>query len=85
MYMGFLILAFSDLQDLYELRERIGEGTSGVVRRAINRVTGKQVAVKVKVVVVLWWSSVLLPPSGVSVAFFVSVTFVVSGAKVGTR
>lgn len=47
-----LLLAFSDGQDFYELRERIGEGTSGVVRRAINRATGKQVAVKVRFVIV---------------------------------
>ena len=34
-------------QDLYDVREMIGHGTSGEVRRAINRKTGKQVAVKV--------------------------------------
>lgn len=34
-------------QDLYDVREMIGHGTSGEVRRAINRATGKQVAVKV--------------------------------------
>lgn len=36
------------LQDLYDVREMIGHGTSGEVRRAINRTTGKQVAVKVR-------------------------------------
>lgn len=34
-------------QDFYDVREMIGHGTSGEVRRAINRTTGKQVAVKV--------------------------------------
>lgn len=34
-------------QDFYDVREMIGHGTSGEVRRAINRATGKQVAVKV--------------------------------------
>lgn len=36
------------MQDLYDVREMIGHGTSGEVRRAINRTTGKQVAVKVR-------------------------------------
>ncbi|CAM9933350.1 unnamed protein product, partial [Laminaria digitata] len=35
------------VEDLYDVREMIGHGTSGEVRRAINRTTGKQVAVKV--------------------------------------
>eukprot|EP00904_Undaria_pinnatifida_P009768 jgi/Undpi1/5921/HiC_scaffold_2.g01195.m1 len=35
------------VEDLYDVREMIGHGTSGEVRRAINRKTGKQVAVKV--------------------------------------
>lgn len=39
---------FLVLQDLYDVREMIGHGTSGEVRRAINRTTGKQVAVKVR-------------------------------------
>ena len=34
-------------KDFYDVREMIGHGTSGEVRRAINRTTGKQVAVKV--------------------------------------
>lgn len=35
------------VKDFYDVREMIGHGTSGEVRRAINRTTGKQVAVKV--------------------------------------
>ncbi|CAM9938226.1 unnamed protein product, partial [Hapterophycus canaliculatus] len=35
------------VEDFYDVREMIGHGTSGEVRRAINRTTGKQVAVKV--------------------------------------
>mmetsp|Transcript_42532 Transcript_42532/g.102852 ORF Transcript_42532/g.102852 Transcript_42532/m.102852 type:complete len:874 (+) Transcript_42532:90-2711(+) len=35
------------IESLYELREKIGDGTSGQVRRAIQRQTGKEYAVKV--------------------------------------
>ncbi|CBJ28013.1 Chk2, checkpoint kinase [Ectocarpus siliculosus] len=35
------------VEDFYDVREMIGHGTSGEVRRAINRTTGKEVAVKV--------------------------------------
>ncbi|CAJ1950642.1 unnamed protein product [Cylindrotheca closterium] len=35
------------IETLYELREKIGDGTSGQVRRAIHRQTGKEFAVKV--------------------------------------
>ena len=35
------------IESLYELREKIGDGTSGQVRRAIHRQTGKEFAVKV--------------------------------------
>eukprot|EP00980_Cylindrotheca_fusiformis_P018291 scaffold5966_cov118-Cylindrotheca_fusiformis.AAC.16 len=35
------------IETLYELREKIGDGTSGQVRRVIHRQTGKEFAVKV--------------------------------------
>ncbi|CAM9269823.1 unnamed protein product [Discosporangium mesarthrocarpum] len=35
------------VEDFYDVREMIGHGTSGEVRRAIHRATGRQVAVKV--------------------------------------
>lgn len=41
------VLLCTPRQEFYDVREMIGHGTSGEVRRAINRTTGKQVAVKV--------------------------------------
>lgn len=41
------VCACAHVKDFYDIREMIGHGTSGEVRRAINRTTGKQVAVKV--------------------------------------
>ena len=38
---------YSDLSDLYEIKEKIGNGKCGVVKKGINKVTGEEVAIKI--------------------------------------
>ena len=40
-------IGFSDLDDLYTIKEKVGCGKCGVVHKGINKVTGEEVAIKI--------------------------------------
>lgn len=40
-------IGYSDLNDLYEIKEKVGKGRFGLVRRGINKITKEDVAIKI--------------------------------------